>query len=1067
MTASTPLRVSLVFLLLTPWAEAAWSQSCLGVDAEFSWLDTSTVQEEGCGSWAPALEADLVVAEWPTMEATISGLSNSEWVNVVIQIATPVGCRTWVHPEADEASSWLTSCNECLVEVYSVSMSSDSSGVLFMDTWDPDLINASGLWQAKWGALAGEVGLNQLQINVDGAACGGCMYPSACNYNAEAFLDNGSCDFDSCAGCTDSEACNYDSTATVDDGSCDAPPCGPPIDPPGLALVPVNNPFYELSYVADDRTPFLTSYSGWFDDDDIGVGVFNPTDALVMLELSVAGPGQEFSYDLGPVQPMASPSWPNLELPNGMSTHDVISVELRTAMGDELLDRIGDGNEPLSELALNNIPRAAGQHNLLREGWVLRGDVDFVAATWRVVEENEELDFSSLWTLTETVEVVYYSESGECLDSNNDGVCDALELPVSCDNVNASNYSPSALVVLCEEAETLEFWESTCCNDEIEAGGLIGMPPPGSSSGQPPSNATMCGSSASKIAFCNVGQRAFVLDDENQRVRILDYGDLNEPSPLVNGVPMNIDPLYGSLVPSGVDIFNVALPDSIICCSTMVAVAWVDTAVLDRPGFVGLYDTDGQMLSAEWGWLEAGWGTQDVTFSPDGKWLVAANGGAEYPGGGNPLGSLTCWDVSAFTQTPGQVAIEAFPSYEVSLESLSGVEGLEARLTSNGQQVSLGHLLEPSSVHVAPNNETCWVNCGINNAVLEVDLSALDLGENAVLGAYGWGTRNMSSGEGWDGKNDGVSALEASSFPCVGWRQPGDMHLVEAEGTTWIITANEGQPRRLANGSLLIEELTLSGAGSEYNGLQIDPEHGYGESGSLSDTVYVYGSRNFSIWAVPPAGGAPQLAYDSGSDLESVLSRLLPNHANSLKTANGTADQASSIRGPEPSSVTMGLIQGKPHLFVALEQMGGAMVYVLENFGLPGMRASFQGYASNRKFGDLTSDPCSIGDLGAEDVLFLAQAITSATSVSGISEGFDAILVANDQTGTLSTFSLASTLSISGCTYSTASNYLVTATVDDGTCVWEDGCFGDLNGSGVVDTGDLLDLLTVFNSSCD
>ena len=32
--------------------------------------------------------------------------------------------------------------------------------------------------------------------------------------------DDGSCEFTSCAGCTDSEACNYDASATLDDGSC-------------------------------------------------------------------------------------------------------------------------------------------------------------------------------------------------------------------------------------------------------------------------------------------------------------------------------------------------------------------------------------------------------------------------------------------------------------------------------------------------------------------------------------------------------------------------------------------------------------------------------------------------------------------------------------------------------------------------------------------------------------------------------------------------------------------------------------------------------------------------------
>ena len=47
----------------------------------------------------------------------------------------------------------------------------------------------------------------------------------ACNFDANAFNDDGTCDF-SCYGCTDSDACNYDADATIDDGNpaCSATP---------------------------------------------------------------------------------------------------------------------------------------------------------------------------------------------------------------------------------------------------------------------------------------------------------------------------------------------------------------------------------------------------------------------------------------------------------------------------------------------------------------------------------------------------------------------------------------------------------------------------------------------------------------------------------------------------------------------------------------------------------------------------------------------------------------------------------------------------------------------------
>ena len=48
----------------------------------------------------------------------------------------------------------------------------------------------------------------------------GCVDSSACNYDASADTDDGSCEFTTCAGCTDSLASNYDSSAINDDGSC-------------------------------------------------------------------------------------------------------------------------------------------------------------------------------------------------------------------------------------------------------------------------------------------------------------------------------------------------------------------------------------------------------------------------------------------------------------------------------------------------------------------------------------------------------------------------------------------------------------------------------------------------------------------------------------------------------------------------------------------------------------------------------------------------------------------------------------------------------------------------------
>lgn len=60
-----------------------------------------------------------------------------------------------------------------------------------------------------------------VQFSIDGT-CGpvfGCTDPTALNYNNEATMDDGSCQYP-IAGCTDSTAVNFDPLASVDDGSC-------------------------------------------------------------------------------------------------------------------------------------------------------------------------------------------------------------------------------------------------------------------------------------------------------------------------------------------------------------------------------------------------------------------------------------------------------------------------------------------------------------------------------------------------------------------------------------------------------------------------------------------------------------------------------------------------------------------------------------------------------------------------------------------------------------------------------------------------------------------------------
>jgi hypothetical protein len=58
---------------------------------------------------------------------------------------------------------------------------------------------------------------------IDNGTCeiAGCTDSGACNYYVNAVCDDASCEYISCAGCTDSSACNFNLGATIDDNTCD------------------------------------------------------------------------------------------------------------------------------------------------------------------------------------------------------------------------------------------------------------------------------------------------------------------------------------------------------------------------------------------------------------------------------------------------------------------------------------------------------------------------------------------------------------------------------------------------------------------------------------------------------------------------------------------------------------------------------------------------------------------------------------------------------------------------------------------------------------------------------
>ena len=119
----------------------------------------------------------------------------------------------------------------------------------------------------------------------------------------------------------------------------------------------------------------------------------------------------------------------------------------------------------------------------------------------------------------------------------------------------------------------------------------------------------------------------------------------------------------------------------------------------------------------------------------------------------------------------------------------------------------------------------------------------------------------------------------------------------------------------------------------------------------------LFGARSFSIFEVTEAGFA--CVYDSANDFEKLTAKYLPEYFN-ISNDDNEVDSRSQKKGPEPEAVVVGQVDGKNYAFVALERIGGIMVYDITDPA----NAVYVNYINTRNFNE---DPDRIG----EDIEFL------------------------------------------------------------------------------------------------
>lgn len=436
----------------------------------------------------------------------------------------------------------------------------------------------------------------------------------------------------------------------------------------------------------------------------------------------------------------------------------------------------------------------------------------------------------------------------------------------------------------------------------------------------------------------------------------------------------------------------------------------VAVAVQDReytkPGCVIFLDASGTVASG----VQVGVQPDMVCFTPDGRTLLVANEGE--PRGGyadgvvDPAGSVSIVRLDKGAPEAAQVGFEAF-----SAEDLLA-RGVLLQSVRDGGKVT-GHLapaqdLEPEYIAVSGDGRSAWVCLQEANAIAKLDIAA---------GRFEWvkglPRKDHSLPENaLDLAEDKKAELAAQ--PVKGLLMPDAIAVYEADGRTFLVTANEGDGREWPllpdgepdeeNAAFFKNELKLSKIKddrissslpeaqraliaaarqdeSPLKGATVHADAGLDADGKIAELL-TFGGRSFSILDAETL----ELVHDSGKAIESHVAKTLPEYFNA-SNSNTKIDSRSTKKGPEPEGVMVVRHGGRAYAMIGLERIGGVMVFDISNPASP----TFVCHVNSRDYSDKVK-----GDSGPEGLAWIP--------VDQSPTGKAMLLVANETSGTLAVY---------------------------------------------------------------
>ena len=503
-------------------------------------------------------------------------------------------------------------------------------------------------------------------------------------------------------------------------------------------------------------------------------------------------------------------------------------------------------------------------------------------------------------------------------------------------------------------------------------------------------------SAAEIVTFCPLTDRLFVSNAEFGTVDVLDASD-----------PENL--VQVASIPVG-EVNHVRAKNGLLA-----AAVGNDDGIL--PGTVQFFETAGLSKLNE---VSVGVLPDMLIFTPDGKTVITANEGEpndEYTV--DPLGSVSfidlgngaLLDVLQLTQKDVTTVDLSFFSLNSFFDSLTktalrteGARFFGQIQNEEGEFVresTVAEDIEPEYVAVSSNSREAYVVCQENNLMLVFDVAS-----RTLTRAFGLGVKDHSiEGNGMDASNKD-DAINIRTWPVYGFYMPDAIEAFEVDGTTYLISANEGDSRDYDGYSeeVRMKDLELDPeafpnaeellASENLGRLKTTTANGDADGDGDHDVLYSYGARSFTIWDTEG-----NVVYDSGDQLERIIAAAFPHAFNTTNDENAF-DNRSDDKGPEPEAIETGYVNGRLYAFVGLERMSGIAIFDISDPTTP----MCIDYLSNRNFeATLSDDPTSaeviaMGDLGPEGLHFISNEDSP--------NGSNLLAVANEVSGTTTVWNI-------------------------------------------------------------